>query len=148
MKVTEDNIDVIKEHFSKVFHYVGLELEDEIAEIAEDDEEVCVDIGSVETNFDIAEFLIKTENIESMSYDDYCVRCGRYTQFNIAIEGHFHGLDASYLYDEFNQEGISVFIREDPLLIGLRNIKEDTYDIDYWSPFDKYVALEISYEKE
>lgn len=76
MKVTEDNIDVIKEHFSKVFHYVGLELEDEIAEIAEDDEEVCVDIGSVETNFDIAEFLIKTENIESMSYDDYCVRCG------------------------------------------------------------------------
>lgn len=62
MKVTEDNIDVIKEHFSKVFHYVGLELEDEISEIAEDDEEICVDLGSIETNIDIAEFLQKQEN--------------------------------------------------------------------------------------
>lgn len=73
MKVTENTIEVVKEHFRKVFDYVGLELEDEIAEIAEDDEEVCVDIGSVEKKIDIAEFLIKTENIESMSYDDYCV---------------------------------------------------------------------------
>lgn len=148
MKVTEDNIDVIKEHFSKVFHYVGLELEDEISEIAEDDEEICLDLGSIETNIDISEFLQKTENIESMSYDDYCVRCGRFTQFNIAIEGHFYGLDASYFYEQFNKQGISVSIREEPLLIGLRNIKEDMYDMDYWSPIEEYVALEISYEKE
>lgn len=84
MKVTEDTIEVVKEHFRKVFDYVGLDLEDEISEIAEDDEEVCVDIGSVETNFDIAEFLIKTEKIESLSYDDYCVRCGSF--FNLILQ--------------------------------------------------------------
>lgn len=124
MKVTADNIDVIKEQFSKVFNYVGLELEDEISEIAEDDEEFCVDLGSIETNIDIAEFLIQTEDIESMSYDDYSVRCGRFSQFNVAIEGHFHGLDASYFYEQFKGAGLSVSLREEPLLIGLRNIKE------------------------
>lgn len=148
MKVTADNIDVIKEQFSKVFNYVGLELEDEISEIAEDDEEFCVDLGSIETNIDIAEFLIQTEDIESMSYDDYSVRCGRFSQFNVAIEGHFHGLDASYFYEQFKGAGLSVSLREEPLLIGLRNIKENMYDIDYWSPIMEYVALEISYEDE
>ena len=89
MKVTEDTIEVVKEHFRKVFDYIGLDLEDEISEIAEDDEEVCVDIGSVETNFDIAEFLIKTEKIESLSYDDYCVRCGRtYSGNELPNENH------------------------------------------------------------
>lgn len=81
MKVTEDNIDDIKEHFTKVFNYVGLELEDVISEISEDDEEICVDLGSVEANIDIAEFLLQTQDIELMSYDDYSVRCGRFSQF-------------------------------------------------------------------
>ena len=148
MKVTEDTIEVVKEHFRKVFDYIGLDLEDEISEIAEDDEEVCVDIGSVETNFDIAEFLIKTEKIESLSYDDYCVRCGRFSQFNVAIEGYYYGLDATYFYEQFKQKGLSVMLEEEPLLIGLRNIKEGTYDRDYWSPFVEYIALEIRYEKE
>ena len=148
MKVTADNIDVIKEHFTKVFNYVGLELEDVISEISEDDEGICVDLGSVETNIDIAEFLLQTQDIESMSYDDYSVRCGRFSQFNIAIEGHFHGLDAAYFYEQFKKEGLSVSLREEPLLIGLRNIKEDMYDMDYWSPIEEYVALEISYENE
>lgn len=148
MKVTEDNIDTIKEHFKKVFNYVGLDLEDEISEIAEDDEEVCVDIGSVETHLDIAEFLLKTESVESLSYDDYCVRCGRFSQFNIAIEGYYSGLDATYFYEQFRQEGLSVMLEEEPLLIGLRNIKEGIYDMDCWSPFIEYIALEIRYEKE
>lgn len=148
MKVAEDNINTIKEHFEKVFNYVGLELEDEIFDIAEDDEEVCVDIGSVETHLDIAEFLIKTEKIESLSYDEYSVRCGRFSQYNIGIEGYFYGLEAPYFYEQFKQDGLSVILEEEPLLIGLRNIKEGTYDMDCWSPFVEYIALEIRYKNE
>ena len=148
MKVTEDNIEIIKGHFQKIAQFIGLDFGDCIDEIQEDDEEICVDIGSVETNFDIGEFMLKTEAFENYTSTEYCVRCGRFSQYLLDVEGYSWGLDAKYFYEQFEGEGIKATIIEEPLLIGLRDMQLGFYDRDYCNPFVGCLALEIVYEKD
>lgn len=148
MKVTEDNIEIIKSHFPKIAQLIGFDFGDCIDEIEEDQEEICVDIGSVETNFDIGEFIEKTESFENYTSTEYSVRCGRFSQYLLDVEGYSWGLDAKYFYEKFVGKGIKASVIEEPLLIGLRDLKLGFYDRDYYNPFVGSLALEIVYEDD
>lgn len=148
MKVTESNLGEIKSHFQKIAQFIGYDFDDYIDEIQEDDEEFCFDVGSVETHFDIEKFMEKTKSFENYTSTEYSVRCGRFSQYLLDIEGYSWGVDAKYLYEKFVGNGIKASVIEEPLLIGLRDMKLGFYDRDYCNPFVGCLALEIVYEDD
>lgn len=148
MKLDSENIKTVKSHLEAVAKKVGMDFDDLFSCVEEGDEELGIDIDSADCSFDIYEFLLQTRDIQNFSYDEFSARCGLYTQYNIRIDGYFNGIDAKYFYEEFQSDGLKVSLVEDPVLIGLRNIKESIYDSDCWSPFVEYVALEFVYDNE
>lgn len=148
MKLNNENIEAVKKHLNEVSTYIGLNFDDVFSSVEEGDEYIGFDNDSADCSFDIDDFLLHTKDILHFSYDDYSARCGLYSQYNIGIDGYFNGIESKFFYDVFQANGLKANLVESPILIGLRNIKENIYESDCWSPFVEYVALEFKYDNE
>ena len=148
MKLNSNNIETVKGQLENVAKLLGAYFDDFFSCIEEGDEDIVFCIDCAECTFDIDEFLLYMKDFAHFSYDDFSARCGLYSQYNIWIEGYFDGIDAKYFCDKFQTDGLKIRLVEKPILLGLRNIKENIYDSDCWSPFAEYVALEFEYDNE
>ena len=148
MKLNSNNIETVKGQLENVAKLLGAYFDDFFSCIEEGDEDIVFCIDCAECTFDIDEFLLYIKDFAHFSYDDFSARCGLYSQYNIWIEGYFDGIDAKYFFDKFQTDGLKIRLVEKPILLGLRNIKENIYDSDCWSPFAEYVALEFVYDNE
>lgn len=148
MELIKENINAVKKHLEIISNVVGKQYDNlfESLELDGGEEEILFDIDPAECHFEINYLMNKTKNIDTFSYDECSARCGLFSQYNLDIDRYFEGMDVPFLKDKFIGDGIKISFIENPLLIGLRNIKEDMYDSDCWSPFAGYVALEIEYD--
>lgn len=147
MNVTKDNIEKVNQHLQEVVKELSLSPE-AFPKLEIGDSEFDLELDCADCILDLGGFIERTEPIKTLTYDDYAVRCGRFTQFFISIEDYFDGKIMGCLYWLFRNDEIKVKIVLCPFLIGLRNIKEGQYNWDSISPFADYTALEIEYSDE
>ncbi len=152
MQITEDNIEDIKSRLQRLAEFCGLEDEkEEWLELNEEGDD-CINLdfpGDNDTSqFDITDFIECTNNLHNFTQEgDYTVRCGCLSQTNIEIT---YNPESEYdLFSEkYETEFFEAYLVQSPLLIAIRNIKEDCYDSDFWSPCSAYTAIEFKYKSE
>ena len=147
MIVNEENIVEVNLHLQEVAKALNLR-PDDFPKLKIGDSDFDLDLDCADCVLDLGGFMERTMSIETLSYDDYAVRCGRFTQFFINIEDYYDGKIMGCLYWHFLNDDIKVKVVLCPFLIGLRNIKEQQYEWGNISPFADFTALEIEYSDE
>lgn len=153
MLITSDNIEEIKGRAMKLWKFCGLSEEDldfDLDEyIIEGDNTINFAFpGDEDTVLVSVEDLVKiTDNMDSyQEKGESTVRCGNLSQTNIEIENNWY-YDGEIFNELYETETFIASIIEDPILIGIRNLKHDCYNYDYWSPCKMYHAIEFRYKE-
>lgn len=152
MRITNDNIEDIKNRLQKLAEFCGLE--DEKEEWLEYNEEGddCINLAfpgdDDTTQYSITDFIECTNNLNNFTQEgDYTVRCGCLSQTNIEITYNSE-FEADIFNEKYETESFEAYLVQSPLLIAIRNIKEDCYDTDFWSPCLAYTAIEFRYKSK
>lgn len=151
MNITSDNINDIKERANKLWEYCGLNAEDYDTEdyINEGDDvisfsfpgdEDCVQI----TIDDLINITSKLDTYEENG--ESTVRCANLSQTVINIESNWY-YDGEILNEIYETDCFIASIIEEPILIGIRNLRHDCYNYDFWSPCRSYHAVEFRYKE-
>lgn len=151
MDITSDNINDIKERAIQLWVYCGLNAEDYDTEdyINEGDEvinfsfpgdEDCVQIGVD----DLINITSKLDTYEECG--ESTVRCANLSQTVIDIEYNWY-YDGEILNEIYETDCFIASIVEEPILIGIRNLRHDCYNYDFWSPCRVFHAIEFRYKE-
>lgn len=151
MEITSDNILDIKERAIKLWEYCGLDEEDynseDYVEIGEEainfsfpGDEDCVQI----TVDDLISITDKLDTYEEKG--EATVRCANLSQTVIDIEYNWY-YDGEILNEIYETDSFVASIVEEPILIGIRNLRHDCYNYDFWSPCRYFHAVEFRYKE-
>lgn len=150
MQITENNIEDIKSRLQRLAEFCGLEDEKEAWLELNEEGSDCINLDfpgdNDTTQFSIADFIECTNNLHNFTQEgDYTIRCGCLSQTNIEITYNSE-FDADLFSEKYETEFFEAYLVQSPLLIAIRNIKEDCYDTDFWSPCLAYKAIEFKYK--
>ncbi len=147
--ITEDNIETIKERLEKLYQTFSLDESEE--EILVGDSEIYIEFPDEPDDiaYSIADFLIYTENIDSIvKPSDSTVRSSRIVQTIININDFLFD-SAGIKNNVFENENFTISLCSNPFLIGLIATKERIFDEDYGiTPCSMYTVVEIIYKDE
>lgn len=151
MEITADNIHDIQERAVKLWEYCGLEAEeydtddyvnigDQVINFSFPGDEDCVQI-SVD---DLISITNKLDTYEEKG--ESTVRCANLSQTVIDIEYNWY-YDGEILNEIYETDSFIASIIEEPILIGIRNLRHNCYNYDFWSPCRYFHAVEFRYKE-
>lgn len=150
MEITEENIDQIEESAKKLWSFCGLNASDYRFEdlIEEGEETVGLDFPGDDdcVSISVNDLLDITGHLDSYTeIGDSTVRCFNISQTLIEFGENWYG-DEDILNEKYETESFIASIVSEPILIGMRNLRHECFNRDYWSPCKYSFAIELRYK--
>ncbi len=148
MKISKQNINIIKERLERLYREFNIDPLDESDDVKIGDENVFINYpdDNVEEPISVEDFLAYTDDLDNIvKVDESTVRTGDIRQTILAVDSYCY----DYLVPEitYQDDYLEMYIVEDPVLIGLIASKERIYNEDFGVyPCSSYLAIELRYK--
>lgn len=150
MKVSSRNIKTIRERLDRLYNEFHIKPLDSFNKVKIGDEDIYIDYpdDDLEEPISVEELLEYTSDLDGIEKeDDSTVRMGNIRQTIIEVDNYRY----DYLVPDitFENELITLAIKDCPVLIGLMASKEGIFNRDFgFFPCSMYTAIELKYKTD